>query len=134
MCELEYYQSIFKTPHHPVAFIFPNRKYGKQVVVKRTYQEARFAKWTWLHYHESNDCVVCYTRAKSFKELKIRAKSAEDAFATKVFQNWNLAAKTVLEHELSAFHKVAVERVYVITLFASATDVGVAKSCREFYL
>ena len=44
-------------------------------------------------------------------ELIMRAKSAEDAFATRGFQNWRLIATTVFrQHELGAFHKEAVER------------------------
>ena len=70
---------------------------------------ARKVDCTWLHYQESNDCVVCHTCAKAFKELKMRAKSAGDALVTRVFQNWKLATTTFLQHELSAFHKEVVE-------------------------
>ena len=40
----------------------------------------------------------------------MRAKSAEDAFATRGFQNWKLIATTVFrQHELGAFQEEAVE-------------------------
>ena len=79
-------------------------------------------------YQESNDCVVCHTRAKAFTELKIRTKSAEDAFVTRGFQKWKLATKAFRQHELSAFHKAAVKRVIALT--AATTDIGAAISCR----
>lgn len=54
------------------------------------------------------------------------AKSAEDAFVTRGFQNWKLATTVFRQHELSACHKEAVERV--ITLPAAMTDIGEALS------
>ena len=56
-----------------------------------------------------------------------RAKSAEDAFVTRGFYNWKLATAILRQHELSAFHKEAIERA--ITPPAAATDIGVAISC-----
>ena len=66
----------------------------------------------------------------------MRAKSAEDVFATRGFQNWKLIANTVFRyHELGAFHKETVERI--ITLPEATTDIGVhmyiAVSCRNFF-
>ena len=74
----------------------------------------------------SNNRVICHTCAKVFKALMMRANSAEDAFATRGFHNWKLATATFRQHELSTFHKEAVERV--ITLPAATTDIGVARS------
>ena len=53
----------------------------------------------------------------------MRAKSAEDVFATREFQSWKLATAVFRQHEVSAFHKEAVERV--ITLPATTTDISV---------
>ena len=58
--------------------------------------------------------------------LKMHAKSAEDAFVTRGFQNWKLATTAFHKHELSAFHKEAVKRV--ITLTAATTAIGAAIS------
>ena len=43
----------------------------------------------------SNNCVVCHTRVKAFKELMMRAKGEEDAFVTRGFHNWKLATATI---------------------------------------
>ena len=56
----------------------------------------------------------------------MRAKSAEDAFVTREFQNWKLGTTVFRQHELNAFRKEAVERV--ITLPEATSDSGVAKS------
>ena len=58
----------------------------------------------------------------------MRAKSAEDAFMTRGFQNRNPANKAFRQHELSACHEEDVERV--ITLPAATTDVDVAMMLR----
>ena len=69
---------------------------------------------------ERND----FFAVRACKELIMRAKSAEDAFATRGFQNWKLIATTVFrQHELGAFHEEAVERV--IALPKATTDIGV---------
>ena len=66
-------------------------------------------------------------RTKACKELIMSAKSAEDAFATRGFQNWKLIATTVFcQQELGAFHKEAVERI--IALLQATTDIGVYSS------
>ena len=44
------YPPIAEKPLQPVAFNFPKREYGKQVVIKRSFQAAWFAKWMWLQY------------------------------------------------------------------------------------
>ena len=71
-------------------------------------------------------------REKALKEIKMRAKSAQNAFLTRGFETWKLATTIVRQHELSALHKEAVERAF--TLFITeTTDVGVAISCSEFF-
>ena len=57
----------------------------------------------------------------------MRAESAEDEFMTREFQIWKLATTVFRQHELSFFHKEAVEQV--ITLPAATTDIRVAISC-----
>ena len=71
--------------------------------------------------------------AKAFKELNMRAKSEQNALVIRGFETWKLTTTVhvVRQHELSALHKEAVERV--IALIAETTDVGVAKSCSGFF-
>ena len=116
------YPVISAKPHQPLSFEFPERDFGKQVVVKRSCQSAWFAKWPWLHYREDDDSVFCHTCVKAFKELKMPVRNAEDAFVTRGFHNWKLATISFRQHEASASHKEAVERVF--TLPATTTDIG----------
>ena len=121
------YPVISGKPHQPVRFEFPKRDFGKQVVVKRSCQSAWFMKWTWLHYHEDDDnYVFCHTCVKAFKELKMPTRNAEDAFVIRGFHNWKLATASFRQHEASACHREAVERIF--TLPATTTDVGEALS------
>ena len=120
------YLPIIEKRHKLVAFNFLERKWEASCG-KAKFQEVWFAKWTWLHYQECNNCVNHHTHAKAFNELKMHAKSAEDVFVTRGFQDWKLATTAFGQHEISAFHKQAIERV--ITLPAATTDIGVTISC-----
>ena len=117
---------LSEKPHQPTRFAFPERDFGKQVVVKRSCQASWFPKWTWLHYREEDDSVFCHTCVKAFKDLKMPIRSADDAFVTRGFHNWKLATTSFRQRETSACHKQAVERVF--TLPATATDIGEALS------
>ena len=44
----------------------------------------------------------------------MHAKSAEDTFVTRGFQNWKLDTAAFRQHEISTFHKEAVERVITL--------------------
>ena len=97
--------------HQTVAFNFPKREYGKQVVVKQNFEETWFGKWTWLQVMTvsfARSFFIC-VHAKAFNELKMRAKSAQNAFVIRGFETWTLATTVFRQHKLSAFHKEAVE-------------------------
>ena len=47
-------------PHQPFTFPFPKREFGKKVVCKRSFQVSWFSEWSWLHYVEDKDVVLCY--------------------------------------------------------------------------
>ena len=47
--------------NQPRRFSFPQREFGKQSKVKRSFQPSWFDRWTWLHYRADNDSVVCFT-------------------------------------------------------------------------
>lgn len=49
-------------------------------------------------------------------------RTADDAFVTRGFHNWKLATTSFRQHETSACHKQAVERVF--TLPATTRDIG----------
>ena len=73
------------TPHQPDAsFNFPKRAFGKKKVVERSFQSSWFRSWTWLHYSESKDSVVCHLCCKAVKEKHITSKpgAADAAFVS----------------------------------------------------
>ena len=103
------YPDISAKPHQPVRFVFPKRDYGKQVVVRRCCQSAWFERLPWLHYREDDDYIcICHTCVKAFKEVKMPARNAEDAFVTRGFHNWKLATTSFHQRKASACHKEAV--------------------------
>ena len=53
-------------------------------------------------------------------------RSADDTFVTRGFHNWKLVTTSFPQHETSACHMQAVERVF--TLPATTTDIGEALS------
>ena len=69
-------------PHQPTDIIFPKRSFGKTKVVQRSFQASWFKKWTFLHYIEDQDVVVCHTCASGFVENKIKAANADSSFVS----------------------------------------------------
>ena len=89
--------------------------------MKRSCQSAWFSEWPWLHYREHDDSVFCHTCVLAFKDLKMPFRNADDAFVMQGFCNWKLATTSFRQHEASACHKEAVERVF--TLPATTKDI-----------
>ena len=50
--------------------------------VQRSFQASWFKKWTFLHYIEDQDVVVCHTCASGFVENKIKAANADASFVS----------------------------------------------------
>ena len=90
--------SLENLPDKPRRFSFPQREFGKQSKVKRSFQPSWFDRWTWLHYRADNDSVVCFTclRAHSLKRLQW-SSNADQAFLAKGFCNW----KNACSHQAS---------------------------------
>ena len=47
-------------PHQPLSFPYPKRPFGKTTIVHRSFQSAWYSSWSWLHYNETNDTVLCH--------------------------------------------------------------------------
>ena len=67
---------IAETPHQPLSFPFPKRPFGKKNVVYRSFQPSWFASWTWLHYDETTDAVLCHLCTKAVREKKMKPGNA----------------------------------------------------------
>ena len=68
--------------HPPLSYNFPKRPFGKKNVVYRSCHAEWFRSWSWLHYEEEKDAVVCHVCTTAMKEGKIKSGSAEPAFVS----------------------------------------------------
>ena len=109
-------------PHHPpVSFVYPKQEFGKKNKVKRSFQSARFGKWTWLHYCESTDVVFCHTCVLALKQKKMQRNRGDTSFVSKGFSNWKGATIGFRNHKGSISHKEALQ---VTVLQTTYSDIG----------
>jgi len=69
-------------PHQPTSFCFPKCKFGKKAETFHSFQPSWFCSWSWLHYNEATDSVVCFLCAKAVREQKMNPKVADVAFVS----------------------------------------------------
>ena len=116
--------------HQPRDFNFPKREFGQKLVVKRGFQPGWFKRWSWLHYLEDNDSVLCFICMKANIEKKLQwSSSADAAFVTRGFSNWKDACVKFDNHQTSSCHKEAMLKV--ITLVSTTTDVAESLSVQH---
>ena len=76
MSELE----LPTTPHQPPSsFSFPKRSFGNKNVVFRSCQSGWFRNWSWLHYDQAKDVVLCHLCWKAVSERKMKRGGYSDA-------------------------------------------------------
>ena len=66
-------------PHQPRHFPFPKKVWEKQFLGKavlRAFQASWFDKWSFLHYDEANDWVVCHTCVLAFNRNMLKSTNA----------------------------------------------------------
>ena len=73
---------IPSTPHQPKNFKFPKRSFGKKKTVQRSFQPTWFSQWSFLHYDEAKDVVLCHTCLRGFESKRIKAAKADSAFVS----------------------------------------------------
>ena len=75
-----------EAPHQPMeSFSFPKRQFGKTKLVKRACQASWFHSWSWLHYDETKDVVLCYLCWKAvYEKITVRPGNSDDAFVSLV--------------------------------------------------
>lgn len=102
-------EPVSTSPNQPSNFNFPNRMFGKQ---QRSFQPQWFKAFSWLHYLEYNDTVLCHTCVTADEQRKLgNAKNAEKAFLINGFSNWKKALEKFRDHQKSQCHKLAVQSV-----------------------
>ena len=55
--------------HPPISYVFPKRSFGSK---SRSCQHAWFSPWSWLHYNEEKDTVLCGICARAVSEGKLK--------------------------------------------------------------
>ena len=109
------------SPHQPKGLRFPSRSFGKKSIKEHSFRAYWFDSWTWLHYNETKDNVLCHICATAFQKGKLK-DSAADAFVSKGFTNWKDATVTLKKHQQTKCHKDAVDTI--ITIPSTTKDVG----------
>lgn len=63
---------------------FPQRSFGKKNI-QRSCRSDWFKSWSWLHYVEDNDTVLCHLCMRAAKEGKIKTGGTnEPAFVSNI--------------------------------------------------
>lgn len=72
-----------------------------------------FKTWTWLHYNETQDAVLCFTCTSAIARnlLPSREKRSETKFTEVGFRTWKKGPEKFRDHEKSEFHLMAVEKI-----------------------
>ena len=92
-------------PHH---LAFPSRSFGKNAVVKRSFQISWFNRFPLIHYELEQDAAYCFVCCKAVTEGKVRLTGMSEAsFLVKGFINWKDATRVLSRHESCDFHKTA---------------------------
>ena len=80
--EVQVAKSLPASPHQPQSFTYPKRAFGKKTVVYRSFQTQWYRSWSWLHYQEPNDSVLCYLCSKAIRQNKMRPSNPDSAFVS----------------------------------------------------
>lgn len=134
-----------QSPNQPTNITFPKLS-GKKETFGRSFQSRWFNDFSWLHYHEKEDAVYCFTCLKAIENnaLSELAQIQSDAFTKSGYKNWKKALeknKGFNAHQNSSAHKEATARYItqkpsdttsVDHLINSATKVQMAENRRMF--
>ena len=116
-------------PNQPKSFCFPVKDQGKQ---KRSFRPHWFDEFTFLHYREQDDSVICHTCALADKRKLLTIDTRkEKIFLETGFSNWKKAIEKFRAHESSATHKHASEVLLKPTNIDELLSKNVASQKKE---
>ena len=114
---------IKDSPHQPPAtFKFPQREFGKQTIVKRSFQHSWFQKYPWLHYDEKNDSAYCFNCVNAYKQKKLKVSSADTCFISRGYTNWKDGLTRFRDHCNSHCHRDAT--IVTVDLPSTTKDIA----------
>ena len=78
-----------KSLHQPKGFSFPKRNVG---ATKWSFKEEWFNTWSWLHYNEGSDCVLCHFCCQAIKLnlMSFKTGSSDAALVSENSSNYKL--------------------------------------------
>ena len=68
--------------HPPPSYKFPKRAFGKKVILFRCCRAEWFNTWSWLHYEEHTDVVLCVLCRRAVNEGKLMSGNTEATFVS----------------------------------------------------
>ena len=123
-----------ETPHQPLSFQYPKRSFEKKVTVNRSFQPSWYARWSWLHYLENQDAVLCLICAQASYLKKIQWSCNLDlSFISKGFSNWKDATNKFQRHAVSKTHKEAVLKMLTLSSSVNIAESLSSEHKREKY-
>ena len=92
------HSAIPQSPHQPHAYKYPMQMFGNQ---QRAFCPFWYSKYSWLHYQESNDSVLCFhcLVADPRKQPEI-SLNKDYVFCKNGFSNWKKALERFEKHLL----------------------------------
>ena len=97
---------------------FPKRTFGKQ---KRSFSDARYESFPWLHYIQEDDAVLCFYCTRAVQRKLPLGGYVEKSFIETGFNNWQKALHKFSKHEQSACHRAAFD-IIMISKTSKAVD------------
>ena len=89
--------------HPPQNFVFPKKQQDKQ---KRSCQAKWFVNFSWLHYNQQNDSILCFKCMKQDQQGNLCASAKKEmAFISSGFSIWKHALECFRYHESSNITK-----------------------------
>ena len=94
-------KTLPEKPNQPRGLNCLKREFGMSTIVHRSFQDKWFDRWSWLHYLEASDSVLCFTCLRAHSEKKLQwSSSADEAFIVRGFTNWKDATVKFDGHQV----------------------------------
>ena len=77
-----------------LSVVIPSRTFGSAKKVNRSFQSSWCRRFSWIHYDNARDLVLCFSCCKAAKEGKVRLTvSEEKSFVVRGLCNWKDATR-----------------------------------------
>ena len=115
---------VGERPNLPQKILFLAVEFGKEKIVRRSFNKKWFDCWTWIHWDAETERVFCHVCITAIKQLKLQPTGTEPSFISKGCQNWKDACVVFARDERSSFHKRVVEAAITLPATTRLRDVA----------